>query len=97
MMSGQADLFSATDPAHTRCRIRSCIRKGSMTEARVVRLLRAACREAGSQSAWAYAHGVRPQYVSAVLLHRQHPGPQIVRALGLREITNRRRQYAEAE
>ena len=64
-----------------------------MNEQRVVALLRAACREAGSQSAWAYAHGVRPQYVSAVLLHRQHPGPQIVRALGLVQ----QRQYAAAE
>ena len=64
-----------------------------MDEKRVLTLLREACRKAGSQSAWAHAHGIRPQYVSAVLKRRQHPGPQIVRALGLVQ----QRQYAAAE
>lgn len=55
-----------------------------MDEDRVIAKLRAACKKAGSQYAWAIAHDIRPQYVSAVLTGRQRPGPQIVRALGIK-------------
>jgi len=69
----------------------------SMDEKRVVAILREACRKAGSQSAWAAVHGIQPQYVSAVLKRRQHPGPQILRALGLTLSVSYRRDYAETK
>lgn len=48
--------------------------------------LRAACEAAGSQRAWALAHGVSPQYVSDVLAGRRDGGESILAALGLRRI-----------
>ena len=44
--------------------------------------LRIACRAAGSQQAWAEAHGISPQYVSDVLNARRDPGDKILAALG---------------
>jgi hypothetical protein len=54
-----------------------------MTDEQVRRLLRAACKQAGSQSEWARTHGVPQQVVNAVLNKRRAPGPQILHALGL--------------
>ena len=54
--------------------------------------LRAACAEAGSQTAWAAKHGVSLGYVNDVLHARREPGDAILRALGLRRIT----RYVEA-
>jgi hypothetical protein len=54
-----------------------------MKTERVLQLLRAACKGAGSQSAWARAHGIKQQYINAVLNRRRLPGPQILDALGL--------------
>lgn len=47
-------------------------------------MLQRACKDAGSQFAWAQGHGVKPPYVSAVLRGKADPGAQILRALGLR-------------
>ena len=48
--------------------------------------LRAACRLAGGQKAWAEAHGISPQYVCDVLNARRDPGESILAALGLRKV-----------
>jgi hypothetical protein len=59
-----------------------------MKDERVLQLLRAACRQAGSQAKWARAHNIWPQAVSLVLRGRRRPGPQVLAALGLtRSIT----------
>jgi hypothetical protein len=57
-----------------------------MKDERVLQLLRAACRQAGSQAKWARAHGIWPQAVSLVLTGRRRPGPQILTALGLARV-----------
>ena len=54
--------------------------------AEVFGAIRAACRAAGSQSAWAASIGVSPQYLSDVLNCRRDPGGAILRALGLRRV-----------
>jgi hypothetical protein len=54
-----------------------------MKDERVLQLLRAACREAGSQAKWARAHNIWPQAVSLALRGHRRPGPQILDALGL--------------
>ena len=56
--------------------------------------LRAVCDAAGSQRAWAAAHGLSVSYLSDVLLRRRPPGPAILRALGLRRIETYTRQTA---
>lgn len=45
--------------------------------------LRAACREAGSQTAWAEANGISVAYVSDVVRGRRDPGDSVLRGLGL--------------
>lgn len=45
--------------------------------------LRAACKAAGGQKAWAEAHGMPQQYVCDVLACRRPIGPAVLRALGL--------------
>ena len=57
-----------------------------MTAADVRHLLKIACRDAGSQQAWAYGVGVSPAYVTDVLIGRRDPGASILDALGLRKI-----------
>lgn len=52
----------------------------------VCRLLRQACKAAGSQQAWAAQNGVSPAYVSDVLNARREPGDSILAALGLRRV-----------
>jgi hypothetical protein len=64
-----------------------------VNEDRVIAKLRAACEKAGSQAAWARANGIHAQYVSAVLRGNQHPGPQIVRALGVKLEVSRRYSF----
>lgn len=54
-----------------------------MTDDDLRRRLVAACDKAGSQTAWAKANGLRPQYVSDVLNERREPSPKLARALGL--------------
>ena len=57
----------------------------STTEMR--RLLREACKAAGSQRAWAKAHRMSDAYVSDCLAGRREPGDSIARALGYRPVT----------
>lgn len=54
-----------------------------MTANEVVALLRRACAEAGSQTAWADAHGVSYSYVNDVIQGRRLPGAGIAHGLGL--------------
>lgn len=53
----------------------------------VCRMLRAECAKAGSQKAWAEAHGMSPAYVCDVLRARREPGDAILAALGLVKVT----------
>jgi hypothetical protein len=73
------------------------------TERVLLQLLRAACKEAGGQSAFARTHGMRQQAVSLVLTGRRPPSPQVLAALGLERTTTttattyRRKASADAE
>lgn len=49
----------------------------------VFRLIRVACGKAGSQRAWAYQHGLSPQFVSDVLNAKCLPTDIILAAVGL--------------
>ena len=49
-------------------------------------LLRRACQQAGGQSVYADTHGLSRQVVRDVNSGRSNPGPDIVRALDLREL-----------
>jgi hypothetical protein len=53
-----------------------------MTRLQVVEMLRRSCAKAGSQRAWARAHGVSVAYVSDVLRGRRDPGKSILTGLG---------------
>jgi hypothetical protein len=71
-----------------------------MNDARVLRLLRAACKEAGSQNNWAKQHRVSQQYLNHVLNGHRRPGPRILEALGLERsvaTTYTRKAAADAE
>ena len=57
----------------------------STTEMR--RLLREACKAAGSQRAWAKAKGMSDAYISDCLAGRREPGESIAKALGYRPVT----------
>lgn len=64
----------------------------------VCRLLRAECRTAGSQKAWAERHGVSPAFVCDVLNARREPSGAILSALGLvRVVKYAIRRTARAE
>jgi DNA-binding transcriptional regulator YdaS (Cro superfamily) len=52
----------------------------------VFKQLRAACKAAGGQQAWAERHGLSASYVSDVLNGRRDPGESILRALGLAKV-----------
>jgi hypothetical protein len=58
-----------------------------MDDQRILKLLRAACEKAGSQRAWAKAHGIAPAYPNLVLTGRRRAGPQILAALGLTRVS----------
>lgn len=62
-----------------------------MTKEQVIKLLRSACDRAGTQAAWARAHGIAPAYVNDVLNERREPGDKILAALGIERIYTRRR------
>jgi hypothetical protein len=49
----------------------------------VVEKLKAACKDAGGQTAWGAAHGVSGAYVHDCVRGRRDPGESILRALGL--------------
>jgi DNA-binding transcriptional regulator YdaS (Cro superfamily) len=46
--------------------------------------LATACQTAGSESAWAKAHGLSQSYVNKVVNGRKPPSDTILKALGLR-------------
>ncbi len=62
---------------------------------KVLRLLRAAVAEAGSQSAWARKHGVSQAYVNHVLLGRRQAGPRVLAGLGLERVVGTRAARAK--
>ena len=49
-------------------------------------ILRAECKAAGTQKAWAQAHDISPQYVADVLNGRREPSERIARALGWQRV-----------
>ncbi len=57
---------------------------GDLALVDVYGLIRRACREAGSQQAWALEIGVSPAYVSAVLNGTKPPSDALLAALGVR-------------
>lgn len=64
-----------------------------LTQPDVVARLREATLLAGSQRAWARAHGVSAAYVSDVLSGRRDPGESILRPLGLATVVRYSRTY----
>jgi hypothetical protein len=84
-------------PARRLCLNEACCSNAAMDDEHVLRLLRAACKNAGSQAQWAREHGVAQQYISAVLNRRRAPGPQVLAALGLERITTRIANYVRAK
>ncbi|MBS7811191.1 hypothetical protein [Roseococcus pinisoli] len=58
-----------------------------LKEHEVVRHLEDECAAAGSQSAWAAAHGVSHKTVNDVIWSRRAPSKAILTALGLRKVT----------
>jgi len=62
-------------------------RPRELSNADVRVLLKVECDLAGSQRAWAKAHGVSAAYVSDVLADRRNPGRSILAPLGLIETT----------
>jgi DNA-binding transcriptional regulator YdaS (Cro superfamily) len=54
-----------------------------MRDDQVLARLRAECRKAGGQRAWAALYGVSESYVSDLLHGRRKPGPRVLKALGL--------------
>jgi len=57
-----------------------------MTHQQLLRRLQAACDEAGSQTAFAEALRVRPQFISNVLAGRRQPSAKLLEALGYRRV-----------
>lgn len=52
--------------------------------------LQKACESAGSQTAWAKAHGMSGAYVSDTIHGRREPGEGILKALGLERVVKYR-------
>ena len=50
--------------------------------------LELSCRAAGSQQAFAKAHGISPQYLSDVLRGRRDPGQKLLDAMGLKRVVS---------
>ena len=65
----------------------------AMTHSQLIRRLREACNEAGSQTAYAQALGVRPQFVSNVLAGRRDPSRKLLKALGLERVVRKTVSY----
>lgn len=57
-----------------------------LTAAQVRERLREACKEAGSQSAWARKVGISKQFLSTVLLGHVDPTELMAEALGLTRV-----------
>lgn len=57
-----------------------------MVLADVLDRLKSECRRAGSQKAWAQAHGVSIPYVNDVFNGAREPGPAILAGLKVRKV-----------
>ena len=57
-----------------------------MTLDKVVEQLRREVAKAGSETAWAYPHGISQSYVNFVLRNVISPGPKMLKALGLKKV-----------
>lgn len=68
-----------------------------MTKEQVLAALRQACVTAGSQDAWAAAHGVSPTYVADTLGGRRGPSGKVLAALGLERVIVYRDVRSEAQ
>lgn len=68
-----------------------------MDKQQVIAALEAACRSAGSQSAWAGAHGISAPYVGDVLNGRRDPGEKILAALKIERVVTYRRIKGKAD
>ncbi len=60
--------------------------RAMLTEEDAREMLRKACAEAGSPSAWATKHHLSRQYISQMLDGSDHIGWKIARAIGLKRI-----------
>ena len=49
--------------------------------------IRRACRDAGSQQAWAMSIGISPQYLNDILMGRKEPTDRVLAPLGLKRVT----------
>ena len=58
-----------------------------LTEQDLLKILKKACYQAGSQRAWADAHGLSPSFVSDVLQGKRDVTAKIARALGYVKFT----------
>lgn len=63
-----------------------------LTEAQFLDVLRKACREAGSQSAWAKQNDLSPGFVCDVLTGRRAVTDTILKAVGYEAIERRYRK-----
>jgi DNA-binding transcriptional regulator YdaS (Cro superfamily) len=61
-----------------------------LNEQEMMERLRAAIQVAGSQKAFAKAHGVSQQYISDVLMGRRGAGEKLLDALGLERVVSYR-------
>ena len=59
-----------------------------MTADEMREMLRRMCEEAGSQEAWAKAHGFGQSYVSQVILGLSTPSPRLLAEMGMREVVS---------
>lgn len=66
-----------------------------MTRDSVMAMVRRACREAGSQKAWAAQHGINETFLSQVLRGEREPSSAILRPLGLERVVSYRRRVPE--
>jgi hypothetical protein len=57
-----------------------------LTREEVLQRLREACEKAGSENAWAKAHGMSQAYVNDAIRGRREPGPAILEAMGLEKV-----------
>lgn len=65
-----------------------------MTPDSVRALIRRACREAGSQKAWAKQHSINEAFLSQVLRGEREPSPSILDVFGLERIVSYRKKPA---
>lgn len=62
-----------------------------MTEPQFLALIRRECDKAGSQSAWAAAHGITGAYLTDILRGRRAPAAKLLKAMGYERIVSYRK------